>query len=90
MLQEIEEFGLVHLEDYAALLSSWEKKNYVFSNSFQYIEPILSQRVVMFGIRDSIKSNSAIKNGVKNVQIKIAAIGREQGHLNVAARALGK
>jgi predicted DNA binding protein len=90
MLREIEELSLTNPVDYENLLASWDSQKYICNNSFQYIEPILSQRLVMFQIQEPLKNSAIIKNALIDVQLKMAQLAQQQGYLNVAARALGK
>ncbi|XP_011494720.1 PREDICTED: serine-protein kinase ATM [Ceratosolen solmsi marchali] len=88
MLREIEEFSSTKSDDYEILFVRWNNQKYICNNSFQYIEPILSQRLVMFQIQESLKNSTIVKNALINVQLEIAQLAQQQGYLNVAARAL--
>ncbi|OXU25092.1 hypothetical protein TSAR_000011 [Trichomalopsis sarcophagae] len=88
MLREIEELSSSHSDDYEILLANWKKQQYIYNSNFQYIEPILSQRAVMFKIREPIKSSPIIKDALIDVHLETARLAQQQGHINVAARSL--
>ncbi|KAL2712028.1 serine-protein kinase ATM-like isoform X3 [Vespula squamosa] len=89
MLSEIEELCLTKSEDYSKVLQKWQQCDITNFNEFQYTEPILTQRSIMYQINDTLCNNSIIKDELVNTHIKIAEIARNQGHLQIAARALG-
>lgn len=89
MLSEIEELCLTKSEDYSKVLRKWQQCDITNFNEFQYTEPILTQRSIMYQINDTLCNNSIIKNELVDTHIKIAEIARNQGHLQIAARALG-
>lgn len=89
MLSEIEELCSTRPEDYFRVLQKWQQCDITNFNEFQYIEPILTQRSIMYQINDTLCNNSIIKDELVGTHIKIAEIARNQGHLQIAARALG-
>ncbi|XP_046831234.1 serine-protein kinase ATM isoform X2 [Vespa crabro] len=88
MLSEIEELCSTKPEDYSKVLQKWQQCDITNFNEFQYTEPILTQRSIMYQINDTLCNNSIIKDELVGTHIKIAEIARNQGHLQIAARAL--
>ncbi|XP_015186804.1 PREDICTED: serine-protein kinase ATM isoform X1 [Polistes dominula] len=89
MLSELEELCFINSEDYPKVIEKWQKFNVMNFNEFQYIEPILTQRSIMYQINDTLSNNPIIKDDLVNTHIKIAEVAQNQGHLSMAARALG-
>ncbi|KAK2581050.1 hypothetical protein KPH14_006093 [Odynerus spinipes] len=89
MLSEIEELCLTKPDDYSTVLRKWQQCSIGNLNEFQYTEPILTQRSIMYQINDTLYNNSIIKAELVNTYIEIAEIAQNQGHLQIAARALG-
>ncbi|KAJ8666945.1 hypothetical protein QAD02_008607 [Eretmocerus hayati] len=88
MLREIEEFSSTHPDNVEALLSKWNEQKFALNNNFQYTEPILSQRAVMFNIHESMKDIPVLQSASINVQLECARLAQDQGHFHVAARVL--
>ncbi|XP_043278372.1 serine-protein kinase ATM [Venturia canescens] len=83
MLQEIEDFANVEPDRCHEAVENWNRENDLDSNDFQWIEPILSQRLVMYQTKGTLTNGALI-----NTHFDIAEIAEEQGYLSIAARAL--
>lgn len=88
MLHEIEEFKSCDPEKYRDLFKQWEGYKYICNNDLPYIEPILTQRTVLFKIHKTLRDKFA--SAFVTTQYKIAQLARQEGNFNVASRALGK
>lgn len=90
MLREVEELSACPPEDYSRLFKKWKQQEYVNTNDFQFIEPILTQRLIMYDIKKSIGDESNMKATAIKTHLDIAKIADEQGYFQFAAKALGK
>ncbi|XP_058790954.1 serine-protein kinase ATM [Phymastichus coffea] len=88
MLREIEEFSETDPKDYNILFKKWGKDKYFCNNNFQFIEPILTQRTVIFQIKETMKRRNDIQNAFIDTQYQIAQLAQQEGNFNVATRAL--
>ncbi|XP_024944918.1 serine-protein kinase ATM isoform X2 [Cephus cinctus] len=88
MLREVEELSSAKPTNYMNVLNKWYEEDFVNTNDFQYVEPILSQRIIMYQIKESLKNDPVIKDTLINTYLKIAEVAVEQGYQQTAARAL--
>ncbi|KAG7199579.1 hypothetical protein KM043_014186 [Ampulex compressa] len=89
MLREIEEFNLTNQENYKEILDKWEQHNITKSNEFEYIEPILTQRTVMYQMKNTSVGDTITEHTLANTYLEIAKVAAKQGYSQVASRALG-
>ncbi|XP_066601781.1 serine-protein kinase ATM-like [Prorops nasuta] len=88
MLQEIEEFNCVNLENFSEILNNWKQYNIANSNEFEYVEPILTQRTVMLK-KHLLHNNSDIQHALISAYMDIAKVANDQEHSQIATLALG-
>ncbi|XP_012270271.1 serine-protein kinase ATM [Orussus abietinus] len=88
MLREVEELYSATPDNYHDVLEKWRKHDFVSNNDFQYVEPILAQRAVMFKEKDSSDIDAPFCDALLDTYLKIAILAEEQGYLKVATRAL--
>lgn len=92
LLREIEQFNSssVNHEDYAKILRQWDEHEILTVNDqFKYVEPILRQRITMFQIKDSLRSNINVQQAFFQTCIDLATIAKDHGNFPTAATALG-
>lgn len=76
-------------DDYDALFDAWYQQGFNDTHDFQYVESILSQRVVMYNMRKSGSTLSSMTRALIHTHLEIAEISEEQGYFSIAARSLG-
>jgi len=92
LLREIEQLSSAadsSEEKYPEVLQSWNEHQISLTNEFNYIEPILWQRITMFRIRESLRTDSNVQTAFFITCLDLAKIAESQGNFPVAARALG-
>ena len=89
MLREIEELNSSKPDEYREILSSWKFQEYIRTSEFQYVEPILWQRSIMYKIKDSFKNNDVLKTALIDLYLEISEIAAHQRYFKDAHRALG-
>ncbi|CAL7943643.1 unnamed protein product [Xylocopa violacea] len=88
LIREIEELSFAKYEEYENVLHKWQQQDIANINEFQYMEPILTQRTVMFQINDTLVNNENIKHALYNTYLEISKIAADKGNLHIAARSL--
>ncbi|XP_076687337.1 serine/threonine-protein kinase tefu isoform X2 [Andrena cerasifolii] len=88
LIREIEELSSAKEDEYEKVLQKWQQQNVANFNEFQYIEPILTQRTVMYQINDTLANNINIKNALFNTYLEISKIAADKENLPVATRSL--
>ena len=90
MLREIEEFATTDAKNYNELFLEWHQQDFVDTHDFQYVEPILSQRIVMYKSRNTNNNILAelMKNSLISTHLNIADVAEKQGYFPIAGRAL--
>jgi ataxia telangiectasia mutated family protein len=76
-------------EKYPEVLQSWNEHQINLTSEFNYIEPILWQRITMFRIQESLRTDPNIQRAFFITCLDLAKIAESQGNFPVAARALG-
>lgn len=89
LIREIEELSSAKEDEYEKVLQKWQQQDVANSNEFQYIEPILTQRTVMYQINDTLANNINIKNTLFNTYLEISKIAADKENLPIATRSLG-
>lgn len=89
MLREIEELCTARVDEYDEIIRKWRSGDTIDSNEFYYIEPILTQRTVMYQINETLRGHESIKRALAETYLKIGQVAENQGHLQIAARVLG-
>ncbi|XP_076752966.1 serine/threonine-protein kinase tefu isoform X2 [Xylocopa sonorina] len=88
LIREIEELSFAKYDEYESILHKWQQQDIANINEFQYMEPILTQRTVMFQINDTLINNENIKHALSNTYLEISKIAADKGNLHIAARSL--
>ncbi|XP_050594170.1 serine-protein kinase ATM isoform X2 [Bombus affinis] len=88
LINEIEELSFAKQGEYEKILHKWQQQDIANFNEFQYIEPILTQRTVMFQINDTLINNANIKNALFNTYLQISKIAADKDNLHIATRSL--
>ncbi|XP_014473077.1 PREDICTED: serine-protein kinase ATM [Dinoponera quadriceps] len=89
LLREIEQLsGLTDSRTYPEVLQRWDEHE-ILNGQFEYVEPILQQRIIMFRIKESLKTDPNIQEAFFTTCLDLAMVAECQGNFPVAARALG-
>ncbi|CAK9823884.1 Serine-protein kinase ATM [Anthophora retusa] len=88
LIREIEELNSAEEDGYEKILYKWQQQDIANLNEFQYIEPILTQRIVMFQINDILTTNAIIKTALSNTYLQISKIAADKKNLHIATRSL--
>ncbi|KAF3429996.1 hypothetical protein E2986_08147 [Frieseomelitta varia] len=88
LINEIEELNFAKQDEYDKLLYKWQQQDVVNFNEFEYIEPILTQRTVMFQINNTLTNNEDIKSALFNTYLQISKIAADKDNLHCATRSL--
>ncbi|XP_012149187.1 serine/threonine-protein kinase tefu isoform X2 [Megachile rotundata] len=88
LISEIEELCIAKEDEYEEVLRKWQQQDITNFNEFQYIEPILFQRTVMYQINRSLINNSQIKTALANTYLQISEIAADKENLHIATRSL--
>ncbi|OAD57559.1 Serine-protein kinase ATM [Eufriesea mexicana] len=78
------ELNLANQDDYEKILYKWQQQDIANFNKFQYIEPVLTQRTVMFQINETLINNANIKNALLNTYLQISKIAADEENLHIA------
>lgn len=89
LINEIEELSFAKQDEYEQILHKWQLQDIANFSDFQYIEPILTQRTIMFQINNILIDNINIKNALFNTYLQISKIAADKEDLQIATRALG-
>lgn len=89
LINEIEELSFAKQDEYEQILHKWQQQDVANFSDFQYIEPILTQRTIMFQINNTLIDNINIKNALFNTYLQISKIAADKEDLQIATRALG-
>ncbi|KAJ8960033.1 hypothetical protein NQ318_009470 [Aromia moschata] len=92
-LQALNEMGdfaeTVTSKNFASLLTKWKlQDDLVRKNDFQYVEPVIAQRIVMLSEHLKMNSDDELKNYLIKTLLDFTDFAREEGHFRVSARAL--
>ncbi|XP_078038484.1 serine/threonine-protein kinase tefu [Augochlora pura] len=88
LIREIEELSSAKSDEYGKVLQKWEQQDISNFNEYQYIEPILTQRTVMYKINSVLEDSMLIKDALFNTYLDISKIAVAKDNLHVAARSL--
>lgn len=88
LINEIEELSFAKQDEYEQILHKWQLQDIANFSDFQYIEPILTQRTIMFQINNILIDNINIKNALFNTYLQISKIAADKEDLQIATRAL--
>ncbi|XP_046739148.1 serine-protein kinase ATM isoform X2 [Diprion similis] len=88
MLREIEEIYFAKLDDYSSMIEKWNTQDSMGVNDFEYIEPILSQRIVLLQSNEKGK-NQVVKNALVDTYFRLNQLSKKHGYSQTSARALG-
>lgn len=88
LLREIEQLSLIDPQKYSEILQQWDEHE-IQTSQFEYVEPILQQRIIMFRIKESLKTDTSIQETFFTTCLDLAMIAKSQGNFPVAARTLG-
>ncbi|KAL6424274.1 hypothetical protein ACFW04_009833 [Cataglyphis niger] len=92
LLREIEQLNSVadlSQERYLEILQRWNAHEISLTGQFDYVEPILWQRIIMFRIRESLWTDTNIREAFCATCLDLAEVAMSQGNFQVATRALG-
>ncbi|EGI58185.1 Serine-protein kinase ATM, partial [Acromyrmex echinatior] len=91
MLREIEQLSWAansSEKKYPEILRRWNEHNISLIGQFEHVEPILSQRITMFRIRESLRTNADVQKAFFDTCLDLAKVAESQGNFSVATRAL--
>lgn len=91
MLREIEQLSWAadsSEKKYPEILRRWNEHNISSIGQFDHVEPILSQRITMFRIRESLRTNADVQKAFFDTCLDLAKVAESQGNFSVATRAL--
>ncbi|XP_070172770.1 serine-protein kinase ATM [Polyergus mexicanus] len=91
LLREIEQLNSAtdsSQERYSEVLQRWNEHGINLTGQFDYVEPILWQRIIMFRIRESLWMDTNIRDAFFATCLGLAEVAVGQGNFQVAARAL--
>ncbi|XP_011154175.2 serine-protein kinase ATM [Harpegnathos saltator] len=88
LLREIEQLSLTDSQKYPEVLQRWDEHE-IPTGQFEYMEPILQQRIIMFRIKESLKTDMNMQEAFFTTCLSLAMVAKSQGNFPVAARALG-
>ena len=70
------------------VLYKWQQQDIANFNEFQYIEPILFQRTVMYQINPTLTNNEQIKAALADTYLQMSEIAADKENLHIATRSL--
>ncbi|XP_012534493.1 serine-protein kinase ATM isoform X2 [Monomorium pharaonis] len=91
LLREIEQLNWaadLPEERYPQILRRWNEHEISSTGQFDYVEPILWQRITMFRIRESLRTNVNVQKAFFATCLGLAKVAETQGNFSVATRAL--
>ncbi|XP_076172316.1 serine/threonine-protein kinase tefu isoform X2 [Ptiloglossa arizonensis] len=88
LIREIEELSCAKQDEYEKVLQKWQQQDTTNFNEFQYLEPILTQRIIMYQINDTLIDNVKLKNTLFNTYLEISKIAADKENLHIATRSL--
>ncbi|XP_076381605.1 serine/threonine-protein kinase tefu isoform X2 [Megalopta genalis] len=88
LIREIEELSSAKSDEYEKVLQKWQQQDISNFNEFQYIEPILTQRTIMYKINSALDDNMLIKDALFNTYLDLSKIAADKDNLHVATRSL--
>lgn len=91
LLREIEQLSWAMdspTEKYPEMLWRWQEQEISSTGQFDYIEPILWQRITMFRIREPLRANANLREAFSATCLELAEVAESQGNFPVASRAL--
>lgn len=88
LLREIEQLTQTDSQEYPDMLQRWDEHG-ILTGQFEYVEPILQQRIVMFRIKESLKADANMQEAFFATCLNLAMVAEGQGNFPVAARTLG-
>lgn len=88
LLREIEQLNSAEGR-HSEILRRWNEHEISLTGQFDYVEPILWQRITMFRIRESLWTETHIQEAFFATCLDLAEVAVGQGNFQVAARALG-
>ncbi|XP_053981121.1 serine-protein kinase ATM isoform X1 [Hylaeus volcanicus] len=88
LIREIEELSFAKPDEYEAVLEKWQQQDITNFNEFQYLEPILTQRTIMFQINDTLTDNVKLKHALFNTYLEISKVAADKENLHIATRSL--
>ncbi|XP_076247506.1 serine/threonine-protein kinase tefu [Calliopsis andreniformis] len=88
LIHEIEELSFAKPHEHEKILEKWQQQDVTNFNDFQYMEPILTQRIVMYQINDTLINNIKVKNALFNTHLEISKIAADKENLHIATRSL--
>lgn len=92
LLREIEQLNSAadsSQEGYLEILQRWNEHEISLTGQFDYVEPILWQRIIMFRIRESLWTDTNIREAFFATCLDLTEVAVSQSNFQVAARALG-
>ncbi|XP_029040439.2 serine-protein kinase ATM [Osmia bicornis bicornis] len=88
LISEIEELSVTKEDEYEKVLYKWQQQDIANFNEFQYIEPILFQRTVMYQINPTLTNNEQIKAALADTYLQMSEIAADKENLHIATRSL--
>lgn len=92
LLREIEQLNSAadsSQKEYLEILQRWNAHEISLTGQFDYVEPILWQRIIMFRIREFLWTDTNIREAFCATCLDLAEVAMSQGNFQVATRALG-
>lgn len=91
LLREIEQLSWAAdspEERYPEVLRRWNEHEISLIGQFDHVEPILWQRLIMFRIRESLRTDANVQEAFFATCLDLAKVAEGQGNFSVATRAL--
>ncbi|XP_076280978.1 serine/threonine-protein kinase tefu isoform X2 [Lasioglossum baleicum] len=88
LIREIEELSSAKPDEHEKVLQKWQQQDISNFNELQYIEPILTQRTIMYQINNALVDSVQMKDALYNTYLNILKIAADKENLRIATRSL--
>ncbi|XP_051160028.1 serine-protein kinase ATM-like [Leptopilina boulardi] len=88
MLREIEEWNNTNSNDYNNRIEELQYYEYIKNNDFEFVEPLISQRIAICKIMQSHVMDEKLKNVLIDMHIDLVHYAEQRGHFKIATRTL--
>ncbi|XP_076661502.1 serine/threonine-protein kinase tefu isoform X2 [Halictus rubicundus] len=88
LIREIEELSSAKPDEHEKVLQKWQQQDISNFNELQYIEPILTQRTIMYQINNALVHSVQMKDALFNTYLNISKIAADKENLHIATRSL--
>ncbi|XP_043476471.1 serine-protein kinase ATM-like [Leptopilina heterotoma] len=88
MLREIEECNNTNSSDYRDRVNEWKHYEYIKNNDFEFVEPLISQRIAICKIEQLHVTDDSLKNVLIDMHLDLVHFAEQRGHFRIATRTL--